>query len=164
MPEKDDRWAKAYAKQALSDLDAREALVKSGTQKCHRLHFLQMAAEKVCKAYLVKTNGYDHLKKSHAYVKSILPQLARSLYTNINESNAIKSGKIRVVKHLTGQIELLAPACNDGGREDNSEYPWEDGMGIQVPCEYSFPNIDDLSREMVPLIKLIRAASESYSR
>jgi hypothetical protein len=55
MSERDDSWA--YAKQALSDLDARESLVSAGSSKCHRLHFLQMAAEKVCKAYLVKTNG-----------------------------------------------------------------------------------------------------------
>ncbi|MGA6980922.1 MAG: hypothetical protein WCC95_04355 [Candidatus Sulfotelmatobacter sp.] len=52
MPATDQDWARAYAKQALSDLDAREKLESAGVHKCHRLHFLQMAAEKLCKAYL----------------------------------------------------------------------------------------------------------------
>jgi len=50
MLTKDEDWARAYAKQVLSDLDVREILVRGNTEKCHRLHFLQMAAEKTCKA------------------------------------------------------------------------------------------------------------------
>lgn len=163
MSQTDDSWARAYAKQALSDLDAREALVLAGVSKCHRLHFLQMAAEKTCKAYFVKTNGHQHLKKSHAYVKTILPQVARGLYSNLDESNVAKRSRVSAVRHFAREIELLAPACNDGGRDDNSEYPWTDGTGeVKIPCEYSFPNIDDLSRNIVPLIRLIRSAAELY--
>jgi len=58
MLTKDEDWARAYAKQALSDLDVREILVRGNTEKCHRLHFLQMAAEKTCKAYLTIANGH----------------------------------------------------------------------------------------------------------
>jgi hypothetical protein len=50
VPARDQDWAKAYARQALADLDAREKLALSGAHKCHRLHFLKVAAEKVCKA------------------------------------------------------------------------------------------------------------------
>jgi hypothetical protein len=61
-------------------------------------------------------------------------------------------------------MQLLAPACDDGDiREDNSEYPWEDGQGnVCVPCQYSFPNLDDGNRAIVRLIRLIRTAAESY--
>jgi hypothetical protein len=46
-PATDQAWASAYARQALSDLATRELLASTGAHKCHRLHFLQMAAEKV---------------------------------------------------------------------------------------------------------------------
>jgi hypothetical protein len=66
-------WARGYAKQALSDLEAREILVSGNAEKCHRLHFLQMASEKVCKAYLTMANGHENVRKTHAYVARNLP-------------------------------------------------------------------------------------------
>ena len=48
MISKDEEWARGYAKQAISDLDTREIIVRGNAAKCHRLHFLQMAAEKTC--------------------------------------------------------------------------------------------------------------------
>jgi len=50
MQPKDEEWAGGYARQALSDPDAREIPVRGNAEKCHRPHFLQMAAEKTCKA------------------------------------------------------------------------------------------------------------------
>lgn len=166
MPQpRDQDWARAYAKQALSDLRTRELLVNSGTEKCHRLHFLQMAAEKICKAYLVSRNGHQNVRKSHAYVSSNLPIIARNFYTSINNTE-IARWEMSEIQRLSREIELLAPACDDGNlRQDNSEYPWEDGQGnIRVPCEYNFPNINDGDRTIIRLIRLIRTASESYSR
>ena len=156
-------WARGYARQALSDLGAREALVRTGAEKCHRLHFLQMAAEKACKAHLISRGS--KLMKSHACVKKQLPLLARHFYSVLNDKQ-MAQGKLKMIKQFAGEIELLAPACDHGeDRKDNSEYPWEDGKGgICIPCEYSFPNIDDGDRAIVPLIKLIRTASESYGR
>jgi hypothetical protein len=76
--------------------------------------------------------------------------------------------QVASIKHLAGEIDLLAPAYDmEGLRKDNSEYPWDDGTGrIRIPCEYSFPNIDDGpgSRGIISLLRLIREASESYSR
>jgi hypothetical protein len=166
LSERDESWARAYARQALSDLDAREALVEAGTHKCHRLHFLQMASEKVSKAHLTKANGHDNVRKRHDYVAKHLPTIARIFYAAMNDGNEIRSWEIGEIRRLAKEIEVLSPACDGGDlREDNSEYPWEDGRGsICIPCEYSFPRIDDESRAIVRLIRLIRAASESYSR
>ena len=48
-----EAWRIAYAKQALADLHAREKLLEhSELPDCQQLHFLQMACEKLCKAYL----------------------------------------------------------------------------------------------------------------
>jgi hypothetical protein len=84
MPATDQDWASAYAKQALSDLDAREKLETTGAHKCHRLHFLQMAAEKLCKAYLTTSNGHNKVRKTHAYIERNLPLIARNFYRAAN--------------------------------------------------------------------------------
>jgi hypothetical protein len=165
MQVSDQNWASSYARQALSDLNAREVLVDTKVEKCHRLHFLQMAAEKACKAYLTRANGHDNVRRSHAVVKRNLPIIARQFYSaNPNRDQARM--QVAAINRLAKQIEVLAPACDDGDvRRDNSEYPWEDGNGnILTPCNYSFPNINDEGREIVGLIKLIRTACDSYSR
>ncbi|ETR67849.1 MAG: hypothetical protein OMM_04915 [Candidatus Magnetoglobus multicellularis str. Araruama] len=166
MLAKDKDWARGYAKQALSDLDAREILVRGNAEKCHRLHFHQMAAEKMCKAYLTVANGHENVKKIHAYVARNLPIIARQFYSVKNDNNEISRWEISEIKRLSREIEILAPACDHGDlRKDNSEYPWQDGNGkIQTPCEYKFSNINDGSRAITRLIRLIREASEYYSR
>lgn len=162
----DHDWARSYARQALSDLGAREVLVLGKAEKCHRLHFLQMAAEKTCKAHLTIANGHESVRRSHAYVKRNLPIVARHVYAMMNDDSRITAWEMSEVRRLAREIELLAPACDDGDvRRDNSEYPWEDGKGnVCTPCEYSFPNIDDGSRGIIRLIRLMRTACEAYSR
>jgi hypothetical protein len=166
MPATDRDWARGYAKQALSDLDAREKLVRADAHKCHRLHFVQMAAEKACKAHLTIANGHDNVRRTHAYVARNLPIIARHFYAVINDDNRISHWEIAEIRRLAREIEVLAPACDDGNvREDNTEYPWLDGAGnVRVPCEYGFPNIDDHSRAIVRLIRLIRAAAETHAQ
>lgn len=161
----DMEWARGYALQALSDLSAREALTIAQAEKCHRLHFLQMAAEKSCKAHLAAANGHENVRKTHACVARNLPILARHFYPPINGDNRISKWEIAEIRRLAREIELLAPACDDGDvRRDNSEYPWEDGSGrVRIPCDYNFPGIDDGSRAIVRLIRLIRTAAESHA-
>lgn len=164
-PTIDEEWARAYARQALSDLDVRESLAdpKVKAAKCHRLLFLQMAAEKTCKAYLTMANGYDQVRKTHACIERVLPIVARQIYGIVSHS-PIPHWEMSQIRRLAHEIEVLAPAC-DGGerRRDNVEYPWEGPTGeVRTPCEYNFPNVDDKSRQIVRLIRLIRAAAESY--
>jgi hypothetical protein len=165
MPASDQDWASAYAKQALSDLDAREKLESRGADKCHRLHFLQMAAEKLCKAYLTASNGHNKIRKTHAYIERNLPIIARNFYRAANNAG-IPAWEISEIRKIARQVEVLAPACDDGGtRQDNSEYPWEDAQGdVRVPSEYNFPNLDDgpTNKAIVKLIRLIRTAADAY--
>ncbi len=92
--------------------------------------------------------------------------IARDYYAKANDSNEISRWEISEIKRLAREIQLLAPACKEGDlREDNSEYPWEDAQGnVSIPCEYTFPKIDDGNRAIIRLIRLIRTAAESYSR
>lgn len=157
-----ENWTIAYAKQALSDLEIREILVDNKVNKCHRLHYLQMASEKVCKAYLSRANGHEEVKKKHNYVEKNLPIIARHYYSVLHSGNQIPSWEFSYIKKIARDIELLAPACHaDFTREDNTEYPWLSSSGeLLTPSEYDFPEIDDMHRNILRLMRLIRRASE----
>ena len=159
-------WSRAYALQALSDLRARETLELPSVDRCHSLHFLQMAAEKTCKAHLSAENNNRDVKRTHAYVRQVLPVVARAFYSRLNNGTAMPQWQVAQVRRMSAEIELLAPACDDGeSRMDNSEYPWLDGQGlVQVPCEYKFMSIDEGSKTFTLVIKLLRAAANVYAR
>ncbi len=65
-------WALAYARQADADLRAWELSEQhpdAVAAECHRLLFLQMACEKLCKAYLIQGGAVPgHLQTSHGYI------------------------------------------------------------------------------------------------
>jgi len=44
-------WSEAFLAQAKSDWQIYEHLEKTSFSKCHALHYLQMATEKLAKAY-----------------------------------------------------------------------------------------------------------------
>lgn len=136
-------WARAFAKQAKADFEAWNSLSKRArVASCHRLHFLQMACEKLAKAHLCR-GGSDpsKLQASHAYVARNLPIIVREQLIRLTGKRPKRSDFVlKHAKHLAREIELLAPAVDDGGRRpDNCEYPWEDeGGNIHVPFEHSF--------------------------
>ena len=70
--------SEAFAEQAGSDLDAYELIAKSSLPSSHRLHYLQMWLEKLCKAYLLLPSAsQDGLLGKHNVVGKVLP-LAKS--------------------------------------------------------------------------------------
>jgi hypothetical protein len=159
----DAEWAHVFAVQALSDLDAREILLEGGAHKCHRLHFLQMSAEKICKAHLMVENGVGAVRKTHAYVESVLPVLARH-FSSMAGGGGLHAWQMKAIAKFARDIELLAPACDeDETRPDNTEYPWAGASShVYIPCEYEFEHIDDRDRIIVTIIQLIRAAAREY--
>ncbi|MCC6649982.1 MAG: hypothetical protein IT348_02400 [Candidatus Eisenbacteria bacterium] len=113
----------AFALQAQSDLDAYEALCRIALPTCHRLHYLQMWLEKLCKAYLwlPESEAVD-LRGRHNVVEKVLPQLIREHWRRIGFDGRPDIGAIRAICR---EVDLLHPQVNDGGRRpDNVEYPW----------------------------------------
>ncbi len=165
MTERVQNWSRAYARQVISDLQVREMLIEQGAELCHRLHFLQMASEKVCKAHLSAGSDNQDVRHSHAYIAAVIPVLARQFYSRRNLRSPLSHWQVVQLRRLANEVELLAPACDAGeSRPDNSEYPWLDAQGeIQTPCEYRFPNIDDRDKSITLLVKLLRAAADQYA-
>ncbi|HEY7118344.1 MAG TPA: hypothetical protein VH475_17275 [Tepidisphaeraceae bacterium] len=162
-------WRVAYAKQARSDLYAREALLEDAKlPECHQLHFLQMACEKICKAHLCgQGTDPESLQSSHAYIAKVLPIIVRQQFANeSSHSPKDRSWMIGAIRKLARKIELLAPSVKGGGAHPaNCEYPWVKPDGnLQVPVEYNF-QINLLYEEAGRhLIKALYTAAEDLIR
>ncbi len=135
------QWARGYARQANADFKSFEAVQDIPIPACHQLLFLQMACEKLVKAYLCgRGTNPTSVQTSHAYIAKNLPVVLRqqAIYRNYSGKEAAEA--LSHARRLAGEIDLLAPAVNrDGQQPDNSEYPWEDGQGtLHLPLDWSF--------------------------
>jgi len=156
-----DDWQRAFARQARADFETWDGLQgQRDVPDCHKLHFLQMACEKLAKAHLC-TEGSDpkKIQASHAYFARAFPRIAEYHYARIGNSRGKYKGVFKPLRQLAREIELLAPAVDDGGRRpDNCEYPWElpDGA-IRAPAEHTFPNLSLLDAPNgFTLLKIVR--------
>lgn len=153
-------WAQAFATQARSDLMARDTLLRdTHLAHCHELHFLQMACEKVCKAYLMNQPNQDpmQLQFSHGYIRKTFPIIARQFLAENN--SRVPSHLLHAIARLAEKIELLSPAQRAGGSvPSNTEYPWKGPNSICVPCEYDFGLILLNERAGSTLIKCLQFA------
>jgi hypothetical protein len=165
MTPRHETWARGYARQARGEFEAFQTLERSPElPRCIRLHFLQMACEKLCKAYLCGSGtDPDELQTSHAFIAGPLPIIARQQFARLGGKETTRhSQTLRQVRQLAREIELLAPTVTDGNRRpDNCEYPWENGGLLYVPIDYDFPNLNLLEQRAGRLLlKLIPAAIE----
>ncbi|HWZ42888.1 MAG TPA: hypothetical protein VNW97_05400 [Candidatus Saccharimonadales bacterium] len=130
-------WSEAFAAQARSDLDAYDFLTASTLPSSHRLHYLQMWLEKLCKAYLwMPESGADELRTKHNVVAKVLPRLVSEHWRRIGGERR----DIASIRELCREIDLLHPQVDDNGRRpDNVEYPWAGNSGItEVPARWKF--------------------------
>ncbi len=136
-------WQLAFLKQARSDWETYQRIDDPAWPTCHRLHFLQMATEKLAKALLVADDvSLDKITHTHAaFVKFM--RVARK---NHNLQKELGMTYSQIIVHfnrllpIAREIEILAPTLAQAG--PNPEYPWLDNTGeILVPVDYSFPLI-----------------------
>ncbi|MCX5672129.1 MAG: hypothetical protein NTU94_12495 [Planctomycetota bacterium] len=153
-----DQWRRGYAVQARADLETLDLLSRQpvdAVPKCHRLQFLQMACEKLVKAHLLDIGTYtpDRLR-IHTVTAKHLPPIMNEYYRR-QTGRSMPPHLYQRVGRMAREIELLAPAADDDGRQPaNCEYPWPNVAGNQVyvPAEYAFRSLD-LPRE--PALHLI---------
>lgn len=144
----------AYLRQATSDLAAYGALEGAAQlPSCHRLHYLQMAAEKLAKAVLLATGSRSEadVRGSHKAF-SLLPGILRGRrchtqldYATAKAFDAFLSGISGLCRAIDELSPSIGPQQAGGGSPEgaNCEYPWfgrtADGRrGWVVPAEWGF--------------------------
>lgn len=151
-------WRTAYFRQAQNDYGMfRELGKRTDVAMCQKLHYLQMATEKLAKAFLSPPSG-----GSHPHVHDALCNLLkfckqrpdiRRLLGYENNYHAYCS-YIDSLLSVAERIEKLAPV----GRQErvNPEYPWLDHDGnVVCPVSYSFPEFGH--QEIISFQKLTDA-------
>lgn len=133
----------AWWRQAQSDLQIYELLRREQTAACHQLHYVQMAAEKIAKAYILR-NGKPP-RKSHAAFQLFLRALASqgkgetARLAGVFEFNT-PGGFTTFLQYsgpLAEELEKLAPDLAGDG--PNPEYPWPHASPATAPVEFAFP-------------------------
>jgi len=161
-------WAEAYARQARSDWDLFcriDAL--PDVPFCHRLHYLQMACEKIAKAYRARDTdiSVEDVATHHVGFEKFMKAffLSPQIKHGFAGRDELRQGVARTVRRIAAQVEKLAPAVDREATPDNAEYPWEDGGRIVVPCEHGFPNLA-LLRESGgrAFLKIVGQAMEQF--
>jgi len=147
---KPEEWSRAFAVQAKADLQTYDILARApNLPESPRLHCLQMACEKLAKAYEYQKGTYsERTQTSHAVIKSNLPLILREYYFDAFGKRLNKwSPLVDRVRHLARDIELLAPAVQGGGQTlENCEYPWPDAQGNPlIPALHTFAVAADLN-------------------
>ena len=157
--------AEAFLAQAKSDWQIYAKLKRADEPSCHVLHYLQMATEKLGKAYLLagKTT-IDEVENSHLAFTRFLRFISRN--SKIQERLGMTAVQMRLhVKSLLSiayAIEKLAPALADNGI--NSEYPWKIPTGtIVAPVNYHFSLSEQLNGATgLNLLKLVNIVLENF--
>lgn len=137
-------WRTAFFAQAQSDYGMFRELNRGDVPMSHKLHYLQMATEKLAKAFMSPPTGDSPPKVHNILVKFLQiskgrPEIRRKLGY---ESNPLAySSYINSLIGVAGQIEGLAPTAAD--ERPNPEYPWANAAGdVQCPAHYHFPEIN----------------------
>ena len=136
-------WAEAFRRQAVSDYQIfkRFSTPNSEVAYCHRLHFLQMATEKLAKSFLIGSAS-ESPKKTHLALVRFLRVLSgnpdiRERLKFANNPKQFKAYIDRLIP-LAARIEALAPIGGDLERL-NPEYPWLGGQNeVICPADHDF--------------------------
>ncbi|MEW6112548.1 MAG: hypothetical protein AB1664_10505 [Thermodesulfobacteriota bacterium] len=150
-------WRDAYLAQAWSDYQIFRVLNKGRYPLCHKLHYLQMATEKLAKGFLYSSKGKPPQKTHYVFVRFLKvskgrPEWRKKLGFDEHNSKAYAT-YIDSLIPVADRIEKLAPVGGDFDKV-NPEYPWTDDKGdVNCPCRYSFPEFE--KTELIKIQKLV---------
>ncbi len=130
-----------WLRQARSDHALFLQLRLTGVDECHLLHYLQMATEKLSKAYLWRS-GHAPPKSHTGFVRFL-----RALLTRRREldriANVLGFGRpddldnwVRSVRMMAYSLQNIAPA--EAGNGPNPEYPWPHEAPAHCPVGHAF--------------------------
>jgi uncharacterized protein YukE len=159
--------ANAFAAQARSDWQLYQHLASQGFPICHALQHLQMATEKIAKAYRIRDTAADpdELAKHHTGFVAFVSEFFRTktVRDEYRGKGAVLAQLQKNVEALAREIERLAPAIDHLTTPENAEYPWERDQRVYAPCAFGYPNLDLLrTAGGRATMKMIARAFEDY--
>lgn len=134
-------WRKAYFTQAQNDYRVfREFKKRTDVAMCQKLHYLQMATEKLAKAFLSPPNGGCPPRVHTALAKFLrISKGRREIRRQLGYGENYHAYCLYIdnLIDIAERIEHLAPV---GDKEHvNPEYPWKDNTGVVIcPATYHF--------------------------
>ncbi len=136
-------WADAFRTQAKSDFEVFKLLKHSkDTPRCHQLHYLQMAMEKLAKSFKCPPSG-EPPRATHKVLESFLQQCQ----SNVLMRNAFRfdpsafRAYLKMLEPIARKIENLAPAINK--ESANCEYPWMEHGSANCPATHPFSELTE---------------------
>ncbi|HTU25627.1 MAG TPA: hypothetical protein VMF30_09535 [Pirellulales bacterium] len=162
-----NEFQRLWWQQARSDHEVFLLLRREGISACHLLHYLQMATEKLAKAYFWRTNAPP---KSHAgfvkFLRSLggTPTAHRSSMAKRFAFNRFEDFQrwIFAVLPIAYDLERITPALASDG--PNSEYPWPHAKPANAPVSYEFDVWNSLAKHQGrELMRFVHRAVERFS-
>jgi hypothetical protein len=160
-------WLQAQSDQALF-----VQLRRVGAQECHLLHYLQMATEKLSKAYLWRSGKVP--PKSHTgfvrFLKALLDRRQPDLTLIANALGFKRPDDldkwVSNVQNLAYALQNIAPTEARNG--PNAEYPWPHEAPAHWPAGHKFPLWEQLAnsgqgRKLIKIIDQAIARFEAYA-
>jgi hypothetical protein len=155
-----DTWRTAHLKQARSDIAVFYAINRQPI--CQQLHYLQMGAEMVAKAYLSSQGGKD---EKPLEVHRVLTRFVRACRGDASVRGACKVHAASFRSYIDGllvmahSIEGLVP--QKGIEKPNPEYPWKDKKSGKViaPVDYPFAEHQFDRAKLGKLLQFVRVCA-----
>jgi hypothetical protein len=86
---------------------------------CHRLHYLPMWLEKLCKAYLwLPSTDSEELRTRHQVVGAVLPRLVAERWRRLEAFQ--QAPPMNAIREICREVDLLHPQVDDGGRRPDN--------------------------------------------
>jgi len=151
-----DQWDKAYLRQASSDYEVFRQLLSMPVPPCHQLHYLQMATEKLAKAFLsANARGRRQPNKHESLVHFLNSVDAHDAVRRAfgYESKSQQMAFLRSIMPIARAIEAVYPKALDA---PNLEYPWESSGRVLCPRDYDFTDLHLTGRESIPVLRFTR--------
>ena len=128
--------------QAKSDFGVWLILRNAGCAACHQLHYLQMATEKLGKAYFWQKGTPP--RKGHAFFvwfmrsQGAAPNRSRKQIAEVFEFSRFEDFQnwVQAALPLAYALQALAPDLSKDG--PNPEFPWPSDSPVFVPAIYQF--------------------------
>ena len=138
-------------------------LKEDDVPECQRLHYLQMATEKLAKGFLTQPGGPRYPKVHDAFARFV--KKFAKLNLNLQRACRFEGNPAAYARCLDGlgdlaqKVEDLSP---EGGDHPNPEYPWEQNSLILSPLTHSSSDLD-LREQSAKMVKLLNFIADCFN-